>query len=193
MRETQEFRERVARIETLVQEMDSAADPALRNRARELVQSIMELHGAGLDRILEIVSQSGETGAAVLQSLGRDEIVSSLLVLYDLHPEDFETRAKRGVEKAQTLIASRGGSVHPLEIGAGIIRVRIAVSGRSCGSTAQDLEDAVRGALFDAAPDAVEVVIEGGGEPASAHGFVPLASLQSANGSTRSGHPLHGL
>jgi Fe-S cluster biogenesis protein NfuA len=189
MKETQEFRERVARIETLLQDVESASDPAIRTKARELVQTVMELHGAGLDRILEIVSQSGEAGAAVIQSLGRDEIVSSLLVLYDLHPEDFETRVKRGLDKARSLAASHGASVHALAIGEGTVRVRIAGSSRSCGSVGQDLEAAVRDVLFDAAPDAVEVAIERAEEPAST-GFVPLASLQSANGSARSGHPL---
>ena len=33
--------------------------------------------------------------------------VSSLLVLYDLHPDDFETRVERGIEKARTFAIAR--------------------------------------------------------------------------------------
>ena len=90
MSDTQEFQQRVARIDGLVQQVESAADPALRSAARELIQSLMELHGAGLERIIEIVSNAKET-AGLVQILSQDELVSSLLVLYNLHPEDFES------------------------------------------------------------------------------------------------------
>ena len=46
----------------------------------------MELHGAGLERMLEIVRANGDSGQLILDSLGRDDMVSSLLVLYGLHP-----------------------------------------------------------------------------------------------------------
>jgi hypothetical protein len=59
MRETPEFREQIGRIEELVQNIDSTADPALRATARELVQSVMDLHSAAFERVLEIVTKAG--------------------------------------------------------------------------------------------------------------------------------------
>ena len=44
---TQEFQDRMARIEGLVQKLEAGADPASRSTARELIQCLMELHGDG--------------------------------------------------------------------------------------------------------------------------------------------------
>lgn len=181
MKNTKEFQERVRRIESLLGELESAGDPASRTKVKELIQNVMDLHGTGLNRCLEIVSDAGEAGDAIIQKLGRDEIVSSLLVLYDIHPDDFETRVERGIEKARAVAQSRGASLRMIAIGEGTVRVRIAMSGHGCGSGGKELEAAVREILFDAAPDAVEVLVEETPEtPAS--GFVPLTSIQYANG-----------
>ncbi len=177
-----EIQQRIGRIEELVQKIESTADPALRATAKELVQSVMDLHGAGIERILEILSKAGEAGTSILNTLGRDELVSSLLVLYDLHPDDFETRVNRGIEKARKLLARRSANLHVVTIGEGTIHLQIETTGHSCGSTAHELEVIAREALFETAPDAADVRIDGAPEP-SASGFVPLASLQPSNGS----------
>ena len=51
---TKEFQERVGRIDGLVRKLESSRDPTLRDTARDLIQSLMELHGTGLESILEI-------------------------------------------------------------------------------------------------------------------------------------------
>ena len=178
MTESQEFRERVGRIDELVRKIDSVADPALRSEVKELVQALMELHGGALERTLEIVARGGEAGTRIIDSLGADELTGSLLVLYDLHPEPFESRVHRGVEKARSMLAKRGAGIELLSIAEGTVHVRVQAGGHSCGSTTEDLKKTVRDSIFASAPDAAEVVIEGLDEPAN--GFVPLASLQSA-------------
>src|SRR5580658_1838230 len=126
MRDTQEFQEQVGRIDGLVRRLDSSPDPSLRGMARELVQSLMELHGAGLERILEIVSSTGgDAGAVLMKSLGQDELVSSLLVLYGLHPEDFETRVRRGLDKLRPFLRSRGAAVDLIAIEGDQVRLKI--------------------------------------------------------------------
>ena len=62
--------------------------------AKELMESLMELHGAGFDRILEIAAAAGNND--LIEAFARDNLVGSLLVLYGLHPDDFETRVRRG-------------------------------------------------------------------------------------------------
>ena len=175
MTESQEFRERVGRIEELVRKIDSVADPALRSEVKELVQALMDLHGGAFERVLEIAANAGEAGSRIIDSLGRDELTGSVLVLYDLHPEPFDSRVERGVEKARQLMAKRGAEASLLGIEQGIVRMHVK-SGHSCGSTTEDLKKSVRDAVFTAAPDAADVVIEGLDQPAN--GFVPLASLQ---------------
>lgn len=182
MSHSQELRECVARIEGLVQTLESTADPASRAAAKELVQSLMDLHGGAIQRILEIVSKAGDSSAGIITSLATDELVSSLLVLYELHPDDFDTRVRRGLEKVHRFVSSRGASLEVLAMSGGTVHVRIQTGGHSCGSTAREIESAVREALFETAPDATDVVIEGIDDQASAAGFVPLASLQPSNG-----------
>ncbi len=182
MRDSQAFQEQIGRIEELVHAIESTADPNIRATARELVQSIMDLHSVAFERILEIVAKTGEPGTGIIRSLGADALVGSLLVLYDLHPEDFATRIHRGVERAQQVLIKRGAGVRILAIGDATVRLKIDTNGHNCGSTVAELQAIVRGALFEAAPDAGEVIIEPpASEPAS--GFVPLESLQTHNGS----------
>jgi hypothetical protein len=177
MRDTQEFQEQVGRIDGLVRRLDSSPDPSLRGTARELVQSLMELHGAGLERILEIVSSTGgDAGALLVESLAHDELVSSLLVLYGLHPEDFETRVRRGLDKLRPFLRSRGAAVDLIAIAGEQVRLKIE------GPRSAELQEAVREALLETAPDAADIVIEGGVDRAPSSSFVPLTSLRNPNG-----------
>ena len=182
MRDTQAFREQIGRIEELVQNIESTADPAMRATAKELLQSVMDLHSAAMERVLEIVATTGEPGSGIVRSLGADELVGGLLVLYDLHPEDFAARIHRGIEKAQQVLTRRGASLIVLDIGDGTVRLKIDTHGHNCGSTAAELQMIVRGALFETAPDTVEIIFEPASN-GSTSGFVPLGSLQSSNGS----------
>ena len=171
---TQEFQERVARIEGLVQKLEASADPASRSSARELIQCLMELHGTGLERILEIVAGGGDAGAGLIDSMARDQLVSSLLVLYGLHPDDFETRVMRALDKVRPVLRERGAGVEALTVSESMVRLKIT------GAGSKELETAVREALLESAPDAAEVIVEGAKGRASGSNFVPLSSLQAS-------------
>jgi hypothetical protein len=178
MRDTQEFQEQVGRIDELVRKLEQSPDPSTRGTARDLVQSLMELHGAGLERILEIVSSTGgEAGAVLVQSLSHDELVSSLLVLYGLHPENFETRVRRGLDKIRPFLRSRGASLELLAIEGERVRLKIN------GPASTELQEAVREALLETAPDASDIAVEGAIDKLPSSSFVPLTSLRSSNGS----------
>jgi len=169
---TKEFQERVGRVDTLVRKLESSLDPSVRETARDLIQSLMELHGAGLDRIVEIVSSTGgEAGAVIVESLAHDDLVSSLLVLYGLHPEDFETRVRRGLDKVRPVLRSRGAGLEVIAVAGDQVRLKLS------GPASHGLQEAVREALLETAPDAVDIAIEGGAEKAPSSSFVPLTSL----------------
>jgi|SRR5579875_2453517 len=184
MTDNQEFRDQIARIEGLIGSIESTADPALRATAKNLVQAVMDLHAGAIDRILEIVSSAGEPGAALLRSLATDELIGSVLVLYDLHPDDFETRANRGIEKARQTVARKGAALHVVALEPLRVRLKIETTGHACGSTIRDLESMVRETLLASAPDAAEILVEGPGDKAAST-FVPLDRLQTANGASR--------
>ncbi len=143
------------RIEELIAKLELSGDPAIVATARALVECLMDLHGAALERMLDIVSKTGAAGQEIADSFGRDDLVGSLLVLYGLHPVDLETRVRRAVARLKTcdvdVLSVHGGSVR--------LRVRAAISG--CGSSAGSLKATVQDAVFGAAPDVAELTIEG--------------------------------
>jgi Fe-S cluster biogenesis protein NfuA len=172
-----EFQQRLASVEDLVRKLEAAADPAIQAAARELVRAVMDLHGAGLERMLDLAHGMGEAGESLIQKFGRDELVASLLVLYGLHPLDLKTRLGRALDKARTRIRAHGGELELLSIQDGAVRLRIQANGHGCGSTSQSLKEAVEEAIYREAPDVASLLIEGSEEKQS---FVPLEMLRAS-------------
>lgn len=152
-----EFQQRLKSIERLLGELEAAADPNLRATAQELVQLVMDLHGAGLERILELIRASDEN---VVEKLGRDELVASLLILYGLHPVDLETRVQQALDKARVRLRPHEGEVELLGIQDGVVRLRIQANGHGCGSKPEALREIVENAIYQGAPDVVSLLIE---------------------------------
>jgi Fe-S cluster biogenesis protein NfuA len=178
-----DFRQDIQRIGGLVQEIESIADPAIRATTKDLVQSLMDLHGAALEKALEIVAETGETGMSIIDRLGRDSLVSSVLILYGLHPEDLESRVVKAVDRVRQQLRKQGCEVELLGVNDGAIRMRVETGSHTCGSTAKTVQATLEAAMYDAAPDLTSLVIEGLEEkPAS--GFVALDKLMGAAGSS---------
>ena len=170
------FQQRIQRISELVNQLEAAGDPALRASAKELVQSLMDLHGGGLERIMEITFQAGQDGASIIDDLGRDPLVGPLLILYGLHPEPMESRLAKALERITPQLRRHGSEVEVLGIADGTVRLRIEVGANSCGSTAKTVQAIVEEAIYDAAPDIASLIIEGA-EGKAASGFVALDAL----------------
>ena len=177
MPDDKDFQVKVQRIGELVGELENIADPEARASAKALVQLLLDLHCAGLERVMEIVAKNGESGQRTIDDLGRDPLVSSLLVLYGLHPLDMESRVVQAVEKVQPRVRKGGGELELLGIEGGVVRLQLQVTGHGCGSTGKTLKTMVEDALYEAAPDMNRLVIEGLDEQAGSSGFVPLGKL----------------
>ena len=89
MAEDTALQNQMQRIGEMVGQLEADADPNARALAKELLESLMAFHGAALERILEIASEAGEAGETIIRKCGRDELVSSALLLYGLHPGGF--------------------------------------------------------------------------------------------------------
>jgi len=177
MTDERDLQQRVQRISGLVHEIDSVADPGLRASSKELVQLLLDLHSAGLERILETIAHREDLGQRIIDDLGRDPLVSSLLVLYGLHPLDLETRVAHAIENITPRVRKGGGELHLIEVQNGMVRVQVSVTAHACGSTAATLKSMVEDALYGAAPDLAGLLVEGLDQPASSTGFVPVAKL----------------
>ncbi len=160
-----EFERRIAAIDELVQRLETATDPAARAMAQELVRTLMELHGAALERVLAIVRKNGAAGGTIVDQLARDELVASVLLLYDLHPVDLDTRVRGALEKSRPYLKTHGGNVELVGIeDGGIVRLRMQGSCHGCPSSAVTLKLAIEQAIHEAAPDVSAILVEGQAE-----------------------------
>lgn len=176
MGDDKDFQQRMQKIGELVRDMEAIADPATRSAAKELVQLLMDLHGAGLERVLEHVFQSGDAGARIIDELGQDPLVSSLLILYGIHPDDLQTRVERKVRQIGSTLHKLGAGISSVSVSDGNVTVSVNLEGHSCGSTSRTVKATVEEAIYEAAPDLTSLVINGLEEPSSS-GFVGLEKL----------------
>ena len=171
------FLQQLAKIGGLVHDLETIADPAARAASKELVQLLMNLHGSGLERILDIVFESGDTGARIIDGLGQDPLVSSLLVLYGLHPEDLQTRVERKLKQVGSVLHKMNAEVKIVSINGGDICLGVRLDGHACGSTRKTVQQTVEEAIYEAAPDLTSLVVEGLEEPVADSVFIAVEKL----------------
>jgi Fe-S cluster biogenesis protein NfuA len=182
MAEDAEFQKRVQRIGELVAQLETAADPNSRALAKDLVESLMALHGGALERMLEIASEAGDPGESIIRKCGRDELVSSVLLLYGLHPEDMRTRVSRALEKSHDFLAMHSAKAELVSIredGTVTVRLELKSSG-GCGSSGALVKSTLEAAIQNAAPDATTIVVEEAGALLTQSGFVSIAQLKAS-------------
>jgi Fe-S cluster biogenesis protein NfuA len=145
------------RVEALLSELRSQAGPQVAATAEELVGCLVELYGAGLARITEIVGED-ESGPKLMDKMVADPLVESLLLVHDLHPLDTSARVRRAVEEVLPQLGSHAGNVEYLGLDeAGVLRLRLEQSGCSADTVRDLIEKAVAGAAPEAAGVAIEL------------------------------------
>ena len=159
--EEKQFQQRVGRIEALIRKVEEFADPAVRDTSREVVQSLLDLHGAGLQRMLDLTGRAGEPGRALADAFAGDGLVANLLLLHGLHPVDLETRVRKALDKVRPYLQSHGGDVALLGAAGGLVRLRMQGSCQGCPSSALTLKLAIEEAVYEAAPDVTGLEVEG--------------------------------
>jgi Fe-S cluster biogenesis protein NfuA len=169
-------RETGARIERLLDEFRSAAGPQVADRAEELVALLVELYGAGLRRIAELLTAE-PGGEAALRRLAADDLVASLLVLHDVHPDDTETRVLAALDQVRPYLGSHAGGVEYLGVDDGVVRLRLQGSCDGCPSSLVTVRTAIETAIEEAAPEVVGVEVEGVTAQPPAHGGAQLLHL----------------
>jgi hypothetical protein len=148
--ESEDFRQRLARVEGLVQALESLPDTAAREAARELTRCLLDLHAAGLKRLLDLA------GGEVTTRLAGDGLVSSLLLLHGLHPQSAETRVANALERSRSRLRTLGGDVELISATEELVRLRL------CGDpdAAHALRDAAEELVVAAVPDVAALEFE---------------------------------
>ena len=170
------------RIEVLL-EAASTGGRVARERAEELVRLVVDLYGAGLERLLEIVDESGRLDDVLLDRLAADDLVASLLAVHGLHPDAVETRVARALEGVRPYLGSHGGDVEFLGVTEeGVVRLRMLGSCDGCPSSSVTLTLAVETAIQAAAPEVNGIEVEeapGGSAPGGSGPVIPVTALRS--------------
>ena len=174
------------RIELLL-EASAAAGPVARERAEELVRLVVDLYGAGLERVMELAYEAGALTDELLEALAGDQLVSSLLLVHGLHPYGVEERVERALDDVRPYLGSHGGDVRLLEVtGEGVVRLEMLGSCDGCASSAVTLELAVEGAIRGAAPEIVAIEVESG---EAAKASAPVIAIDQLTSRIRAGQP----
>lgn len=157
-------------IEAQVQRLQTIADPVARATATELIASVLQLHGAALQRILEILEERREP--AITAALDADPLVRSILLLHDLHPQSTAERVTASLRELEGRLKKRDASVELLSLEEGAVKLRLINRGTSSG-----VEALVEQAIRDAAPEISGVEIESVSPIRS--GFVSIDALRA--------------
>lgn len=191
MRDRPNLPEVGSRIEKLLEELGSSADQSTIERAEELVRLLMELYGAGFERVVEIVGSDEEAGSRLLTRLTGDELVESLLVLHDLHPQTVDDRIHEALEKVRPYLGSHAGGVEYLGLDLeSVVHLRLQGSCDGCPSSTVTVKLAIERAILEAAPEVAGVHVEGVTETSKpAHGLVQIEPLGSPVSAHNGGAP----
>ncbi len=137
------------RIDQLLRELRSRPDRRAADLGEELTRCLVQLYGAGLARIAELL------GPGRLADLCADPLVESLLLVHDLHPMDTGERIGRALARLRL-----AGEPEYLGIDdAGVVRLRLAAAG-GCPSSPQRAVRQIEAAVAQAAPEVTGVVVE---------------------------------
>ncbi len=161
------------RVQELQAQLDSSGDPATRELAEQLVSAIVQMYGAGLERIVGRLLDAGEEGERLAAALAEDELVVALLLIHDLHPVPLSERVQGALEHVRPYMESHGGDVELLSLEDGVARISLRGSCSDCAASAVTLELAIKQALEEAAPDLEGLEVEGVA-PAASGPSLPL-------------------
>jgi Fe-S cluster biogenesis protein NfuA len=186
-----QLQSKLARVEELIHEAEQLPDENLRSKVQELVQHLMDFHGAGLARMVGRVRELGEPGQAVLHDWTRDEVTSSLLLLYGLHPVDIECRVRDALIAIRSELRAQGVEVELVGVEEGVVRLHMKDKTGGAPSAGIAVRRKIAKAVYDAAPDAVSIKSDGDAPRHAADNikFISMDQLKAVSCSTTAGHP----
>jgi Fe-S cluster biogenesis protein NfuA len=172
--DARQFQACLERLDALLREAEGQA------HSRALVQAVLDLHAAGLERLLDHLRSAGEAGAEVLDACAHDDLVAGLLLLHGLHPLDLQTRVQQALEGVRPYLRSHGGNVELTGIRDGVVTLRLHGSCHSCPSSSVTMQQTIEEAIYGKAPEVAAVEVEAPAERA----------LLPENGRTRVALPM---
>jgi Fe-S cluster biogenesis protein NfuA/nitrite reductase/ring-hydroxylating ferredoxin subunit len=164
----------IARVQELTGRLEDLEDESCRELGEELVGAVVQMYGAGLERIVGLIDEDARG------RLAEDELVAGLLMIHDLYPVPLEDRVMAALDSVRPYMESHGGNIELLGFEDGVVRLRLEGSCKSCRASSSTLELAVKQALQQAAPDLLGMDVEGVLEEEEELPGTPLPVLNGA-------------
>jgi hypothetical protein len=164
------------RIESLLAELGASGDARVRAAAEDLVRQLMQLYGAGLARMMDLIFEQDEAAAAALfDRFADDPLVASLMALHGLHPQSVEARIARALDRVRPVVSAAGADLTVLAVSDDSIRLRLDTQ-PGVPSPAANVRPIVERVIAEAAPEIERIVFEGGAAP------LPLLQITRSDG-----------
>jgi hypothetical protein len=165
---------RLQRVEQLIREMEEGPESPVRERARDIVRAVLDLHADALKKMMDVVAADGST-AVLVDAFARDPQIAGMLLLHSLHPLDFESRVRGALDALTPDLRKHRVRVAAVAISDGVVRVRLERAPGHGGRAAPALRAQVEDAIVAVAPDAATIDIEVSEEFLA---FVPLEHVR---------------
>jgi hypothetical protein len=154
----------------LLADAEAACGPAAWPRVEAVVTALVELYGSGLERVLVLARAAALDRESLDDDLAADEVVSSLLLLHDLHPLALEKRIERALERVREEVP-HAGALSVVGVTDGVVQLRAVQPGAQLPTS-----HVVARAIEREAPELAGVQIDGA-PPARADGLLPVERL----------------
>jgi len=151
--------EMVEQLNALVEELEQHPDTEAREKALDLVQIVLELHGDALRRMLAILNSLPDKDQ-ILTRIGDDDVIRAILLIHGLLPEELHTRVAAAVSELRPYLISQGCDVELLGVDNGRARMRLMRNGKGAPPIAA-LKAEIENALNGFVPDLLGIEIEG--------------------------------
>ena len=179
----EEFQKLAERVDVLARELEEHPDPEAREKALELLQTVLSLYGEALRRILHIVQSrpSGEqvVGQLIVSQMMMDPAVSSVLMIHGLYPVELKVRVATALDQVLPYLHAHGGDAQLLGVENGVAKVRLIRPHHDGSSSMTPMRLPIEKAVLEAAPDLAGIeVIEEKGAVAPSKGSASTGLLQ---------------
>jgi Fe-S cluster biogenesis protein NfuA len=157
------LQQRMAWIDELVGRLEKSPDPKLRDSARDLVGTLMELHHSALERILQAIVENTtvETADVLLGKLGVDPEVRSVLLLHGLHPAALKTRIEQALDDVRPSLRAHKGDVEFISVVGNTVELKLVGTCNGCPSSTSTFKNLIETAIFDRAPEIEQISVQG--------------------------------
>jgi Fe-S cluster biogenesis protein NfuA len=156
-----------AAIDRLLDELRASTPPWIWARIEELVARMMRLERVGLERLLGILTGGAPLGEELRGRSCADELAAGLLLLHGLHPLSTRERIEQALVSVRPYLSSHAGGVELVDLDGPTVRLRLIGRCQGCPSSRTTVSTAIEQAIFQAAPEVSEVLVEGLPGPAA--------------------------